>query len=117
MHTIHIRSLSVKCIIGIYEKERSVKQDLRINVSMECECPDAGRNDRIEDTVDYKGINKAIIALAEKSEYQLIETLAEKICEACLETNAVKRVTVTIDKPRALRYARSVAVEVSREKA
>jgi len=77
----------------------------------------AAASDRIEDAVDYKGLKKQIIALVEGSAFRLIETLADRIAALALAEPRVRRATVTVDKPGALRFARSVAVELTRAQA
>lgn len=111
---IHIRDLHLRCIIGINPEERREKQDVVINVVLECDLSRAHQTDRIEDTVNYKSIKKKIVKMVEASEYQLIETLAERVSEICLEDPKVQQAVVTVDKPGALRFARSVAVEITR---
>jgi dihydroneopterin aldolase/D-erythro-7,8-dihydroneopterin triphosphate epimerase len=113
---IHIRDLHLRCIIGIYDEERRDKQDLLMNIVMYTDLSEAGKTDRIEDTVDYKSIKKNIIAMVEKSECLLIEHLAQKIADICLSDPRVRRAVVTVDKPGALRFARSVAVEIVRDR-
>lgn len=114
---IFIRDLALRCIIGIYPEEREKIQDVIINVEMDVDShAAAAASDNIEDAVDYKTITKQIIAHVEDSSYNLIETLAERCAGICLAPAKVRRVTVTIDKPGALRFARSVAVQVTREK-
>ena len=111
---IHIRDLKLRCIIGVYPEERRDKQDIIVNVAMECDCRQAARTDDIADAVDYKGIKKRIVSAVEQSDYELIESLAQRIADLCLESEGVESVTATVDKPGALRFARSVAVEVTR---
>lgn len=113
---IHIRDLQTRCIIGVYPEERGQPQDVVINITLYADFRRAGRSDRIEDTVDYKAIKTAAIALVEQSSFFLIERLAEVVAERCLKAKGVQKVKVTIDKPGALRYARSVAVEIMRER-
>ncbi len=115
MDKIYIHDLILRCIIGIYPQERSEKQDVVVNVIMECDLARAGQTDRIEDTVDYKSIKKEIIRLVEGSAFNLIEKLAAEVASVCLAASGVRRVTVTVDKPGALRFTRSVAVEITRE--
>ena len=117
MDKIYVRDLQLRCIIGIYPEERKNKQDVVVNMTLEGAFSDAADTDNIENTANYKTITKKTIALVEESEFFLIETLAEKICEICLEDPRVQRTTVTLDKPGALRFARSVAVEITRSKA
>lgn len=111
---IYIRDLHLRCIVGIYPEEREHKQDVIVNVILRCDLSEACRSDRIEDTVDYKSVKKRIVAMVEASEFFLIERLADAIAEICLESPAVALAQVTVDKPGALRFARSVAVEISR---
>jgi len=114
MDRIHIRDLALRCIIGLYPEERTDKQDVIINVTMETDLYKAGQSDDLNDTVDYKAVKLEILDLVEKSEFKLIESLAERIAEICLKTNGVQSATVTIDKPGALRFCKSVAVEITR---
>ncbi len=113
---ILIRDLLLRCFIGVNELERKEKQDVLINIILWCDLTKAAESDNIEKTVDYKRINKSIIKLVENSSFFLIETLAEKIAEACLEFKEIKKTMVTVEKPGALRFARSVGVEVVRQR-
>ncbi len=114
MDRIFIRDLALRCIIGIYPEERREKQDILINVEMLCDLRKAGQSDDLADTVDYKAIKKAILKLVEGSRFQLIEALAENVASIALVDEKVQQVVVTIDKPGALRFAKSSAVEITR---
>ena len=113
---ILIKDLLLRCIIGINDSERKEKQNVLINITLWSDFNEATKNDDIHKTVDYKEINKNIIKLVENSNYFLVETLAEKIAEACLQYEKVKKVKVTVEKPGALRFTRSVGVEVVRKR-
>lgn len=112
---IYIRDLQMRCIVGIYPEERTHKQDVIVNIVLWCDLARAGASDDIDDTVNYKAVKKKIMALVEASEFFLIERMAEAVASLCLEDKAVHQVQVTVDKPGALRYARSVAVEITRQ--
>ncbi|HEO72288.1 MAG TPA: dihydroneopterin aldolase [Candidatus Hydrogenedentes bacterium] len=114
---IHIRDLRARCIVGINDAERRDKQDVVVNITLYADLLRAGHTDRIEDTVDYKAIKKRIVNVVEHSSCFLIEALAQQIADLCLEHAAVQRAEVTVDKPGALRFARSVAVSITRERA
>ncbi len=114
MDRILITDLLVRCIIGVNEDERRERQDVVINLAISADLGKAGRSDRFEDAVDYRGIKKRIVAAVESSRYYLIEALAEAVAGICLEHPAVAEVQVRIDKPSALRFARSVGVEITR---
>jgi dihydroneopterin aldolase/D-erythro-7,8-dihydroneopterin triphosphate epimerase len=114
MDRIHIRDLALSCIIGLYPEERTHKQDVIINVTMETDLRAAGKSDDLNDTVDYKAIKLEILDFVENSSFELIESLADGTAAICLKNERIESATVTIDKPGALRFARSVAVEVTR---
>ncbi|MFA5688156.1 MAG: dihydroneopterin aldolase [Kiritimatiellales bacterium] len=116
MDKIYIRDLALRCIIGVYPGERDSKQDILVSVTMETDLHAAGESDNLADTVNYKAIKLEILDFVENSSFQLIESLAENIAAICLKYAGVQTVTVTVDKPGALRFARSVAVEVTRTK-
>ncbi|MFP4380232.1 MAG: dihydroneopterin aldolase [Candidatus Sumerlaeia bacterium] len=112
---IHIRDLLVRCIIGIYDDERREKQDVNINITLFADLRKAGQTDDINDTVDYKAIKKKVIAMVEESEFFLVEKLAQRIADICLENPMVQVARVCLAKPGALRFARTVDVEIERE--
>jgi dihydroneopterin aldolase/D-erythro-7,8-dihydroneopterin triphosphate epimerase len=113
---IYVRDLVCRCIIGINPEERTNKQDVTINLVLEADLSAAGQTDDIADTVDYKQIKKNVLRMAEGSSFLLVERLAQRVADICLECPEVIRAHVTIDKPGALRFARSVAVEITRDR-
>jgi D-erythro-7,8-dihydroneopterin triphosphate epimerase len=113
---IHILDLKLRCIVGVFAEERREKQDVILNLTLYADLRKAGRSDELADTVDYKTIKKKVIALVEASSYQLVERLAERVAEVCLEDRRVKKVEVFLEKPGALRFARSVGVAIARER-
>ncbi len=116
MDRILIKDLLARCIIGVNEEERRLKQDVVINIALAADLRGPGRSDRFEETVDYRSIKKRVFAMTETSHYQLVEALAEQVAAICLEDSRVKQVQVSVEKPSALRFARSVAVEIIRER-
>lgn len=114
MDRILINDLLVRCVIGVREEERREKHDVVINIALDVDLRKPGRTDRMQDTIDYSGIKKRIVEMVQRSEFFLIEFLAERIADICLEEPGVQQVTVRVEKPGALRFARSVAVEITR---
>lgn len=114
MDRILIRDLLVRGVIGVNEDERMRPQDILINVEMLTDTRAAGASDDLADTVDYGAVSKEIVALVEGSRYLLVERLAEEIARLCLAREGVQGVRVRVEKPRALRYGRSVGVEIER---
>jgi FolB domain-containing protein len=111
---IHIRDLRFRCIIGIEPAERKDKQDVVVNLTLFADLRRACASDQIQDTVDYKIIKQQIVAMGESSSFFLIEALARRVAEICLAHPKVDRVRVLVEKPAALRFARTVGVEIER---
>ena len=120
MHTrdcVQISDLLVRTIIGINDWERRERQDVLINVWMFTDTRPAGRSDDIADALNYRSVAKRIIELAETSQFFLVERLAEEIARVCVQEFGVPRVRVQVEKPGAVRFARSVGVLIEREAA
>ena len=113
---IFIRDLLIRCIIGVDAQERQEKQDVFVHLTLDVDLRRAGRTDAIENTVDYKVLKKQILHMAENSRFRLIEALAQGIADECLKEGRVRRVQVTVEKPGALRFARTVGVEIIRSR-
>jgi FolB domain-containing protein len=113
---IHIKDLLLRTIIGINEDERRNKQDVLINITLYTD-HSAAVSDDIEDTVNYRTITKQTIKLVEDSQFFLVEKMALKIMDICLTDPRVERAVVTVEKPGAVRFARSVGVTVDRTRA
>jgi FolB domain-containing protein len=113
---IVIRDLAVRCILGVGDEERRDRQDVLVSLAVHADLRRAAQTDAFTAAVDYRAIKKRVLALVEASAFHLLEALAEAIAHACLSFPGVDAVQVTVDKPGALRFARSVAVEITRTK-
>jgi FolB domain-containing protein len=112
MSIIRITDLCLRTIIGLYDWERTTKQDVVINAEIYFDASKAAKSDRVEDTIDYKTINKAIIKHVEESKYFLIEKMANAILAIIMEDPKTQGAKVRVDKPGALRFAKSVSIEL-----
>ena len=111
---IQIKDLLLRTIIGINESERRARQDVLINIVLSADTRPAGASDDIEDAVNYRTITKRVIELVEESRFYLVEKLAAQIAAICLDDPRVEAVDVRVEKPGALRFARSVGAEIHR---
>jgi len=111
---IVIRDLLARGILGINEWEREQAQDILINLTLFSDLRRAGFSDDIADTANYRTVTKSILALVETSTRYTVEALAADIADLCLREPGVVRVRVRVEKPGALRFARSVGVEIER---
>ena len=111
---ILIQDLLIRGIIGIHDWEREKKQDILINIVMEADCRPAGTSDDFRDAVDYRAVTKKVLALVETSSFFLVERLAEEIAKICLEDQRVEVARIRVEKPGAVRFSRSVGIEIER---
>lgn len=114
---ILIKDLLLRGIIGINDWEREKRQDILVNITLSGDLSEAGKSDRIEDTINYRTITKKVIKLVEEGKPYTVEFLAAEIAALCLEAEGVERARVRVEKPGALRFAQSVGVEIERTKA
>lgn len=113
---IHIRDLVLTCIVGTLPMERVRRRKVVVNLVLSCDLARAGRSDDLRHTVDYAAVCRGVAGVARRSRYQLLERLAQEIADTCLALPGVAGVTVTLDKPGAVRGARSVGVEIGRQR-
>jgi FolB domain-containing protein len=114
---IVIRDLLVRGIVGINPEERRERQDILVNVTMWADTRPAAASDDIADAVNYRSVAKAMIAHIEAAQPQLVERLAANLAAICFAQDArVQVVEVSVEKPGALRFARSVGVAITRER-
>lgn len=114
MDIIFLHNLKVDTVIGIFDWERRIRQDVVIDLDMAADIRKAAGSDHIDDTLDYKSVAKRLIAFVEAAEFQLVETLAERIAEIILGEFPVPWVRVRINKQGAVRGARDVGVIIER---
>jgi FolB domain-containing protein len=111
---ILIKDLLLRAIVGINEEERRNRQDVLINITLYADTRLAGVSDDIDDAVNYRTITKRVIELVESSQFFLVEKMAAEIAAICLSDERVTRTCVRVEKPGALRFARSVGIEIER---
>lgn len=113
---IEIRDLLLRGILGINPEERDKPQDILVNLTLFADLRPAGSSDSIDDTVNYRTITKRIIEHVERAGRFTVEALAADIAGLCVADPRVERVRVRVEKPGALRFARSVGVEIERRR-
>ncbi len=116
MDIVYLHDLKVDCVIGIFEWERRIKQTIHIDLDMAADIRPAAASDAIADTLDYKAVAKRLVDFAGHSQFQLVETLAEKIAGIVLTEFKVPWVRVRINKQGAVRNADAVGVLIERGK-
>jgi dihydroneopterin aldolase len=114
MDRVFIEDLTVQTVIGIFDWEREIKQAVSLDLEMEFNITRAAESDSIEDTLDYKAVSKRLIRFIENSEFQLVESLAERCATIILTEFPVKWLRLKLGKPGAVRGSSSVGVIIER---
>ena len=116
MAIIYIRDLLLRTEVGFNEHELGKKQDLLLNISIHYELEGEEESDDPVEALDYRTICKTIVDMVENYRYNLLESVANKVVQYLLGINRIQKVEVTVDKPHALRFSRSVALSISKER-
>ena len=119
MDRILVHSIPLDARVGVSDGERAVAQKVAIDVELSLDLVAAGREDALEQTVDYEQVCDVVATTVRSRSYRLIEALAEACAGAVLEAwPLVTEVRIQIRKPGALR-ARGIpyaAVEIVRRR-
>jgi dihydroneopterin aldolase len=114
--TIFLSGLTTECIIGIWDWERKVKQKVVIDLEMAADIRRAAASDVIDDTLDYKKVSKRLLQFVGESQFQLVETLTDRIAQLVLTEFDVPAVKVRLNKQGALRGSRDVGILIERRR-
>ena len=114
--TIFLSGLTAECIIGIWDWERKVRQKVVIDLEMAADIRKAAASDRIEDTLDYKKVSKRLLQFVRDSQFQLVETLTDRIAQVVITEFGVPAVKVRLNKQGALRGSRDVGILIERRR-
>ena len=114
MDIVYIRDLRIETIIGIFDWEREIRQIVSLDLEMASDNRRAAATDSIEDALDYKAVAKTLINFVGHSEFQLVETLAERCAQIVLEQFGVSWLRLRLSKPGAVTGSQDVGVIIER---
>jgi dihydroneopterin aldolase len=114
MDKIFIHALKTETIVGIFDWERQVKQTVVMDIEISADIAKAAASDCIDDTLNYKGVAKRVLAFVDGTSFHLVETLAQHVAMLVLEEFGVGWVRISLSKPGAIRSSRDVGVVLER---
>lgn len=114
MDVVYIHDLRIETVIGIFDWERRIKQTVSLDLEMATDVREAAATDSIDQALDYKAVSKRLIEFVGNAEYQLVETLAERIAEILRDEFKVPWLRLRVNKKGAVRHARDVGVVIER---
>lgn len=114
MDQVIIKDLLARGVIGITDRERERPQNILINAVLFTDISKAAASDDIIDCVDYAKLSRKLLAHAETAQRQTVEALVSDLAGVCLEEPGVLGVRIRVEKPGAVRFSKSVGVEIER---
>jgi dihydroneopterin aldolase len=112
--TVLVKGLRLDASIGVFDWEKQIKQTLVFDAQLFCDFTQSARSDAIEDAVDYAAVCVAIERILSQRHYQLLEFLAEHLCQQLLANFALSAVSLAIYKPGAVTNTEYVGVRIFR---
>jgi dihydroneopterin aldolase len=120
---VFLRDLVLPARIGVHAHEERGSQRIRVNVDLGVRDEGAGRlsrgpvgRDELSRVVDYEAIANHVRAIVAAGHVRLVETLAERIAEACLEDARVELARIRVEKLEVFADAASAGVEIERRR-
>lgn len=117
MDKIYLRGLQCECVIGVWEWERHIKQQLVLDLELETDISAAAKSDDLKDALNYQRVAERVKELTSQSQYALLESLVDALATMILAEFNVLSVTIRIDKGSAVTNVKNVGIEIKRLKA
>jgi len=110
--TVFIKDFIIDEIIGFYKHEKIKKQKIKFNIVLDINQNSIPNEGNIKSIVDYEKITNKLKNLTKSKKYNFLESLAEDSFKEIFEDKRINSVTIKIEKPEAIKNAKSVGVEV-----
>ena len=112
---VFIKNLVLPCKVGVSEEERLKKQNIIIDIEIHCNLSPAGTTNDINKTLNYYEIKEKVTSIITRSEFKLLETLAETIATLILKDPAASAVTIAVKKEK-YTVNPAMGIEISRDR-
>jgi dihydroneopterin aldolase len=116
MDTIFLSEVKVQTKLGVPEWERMVEQTIILDIEIGYDLSKACKSDDVTDTIDYGAVVERVRATLKENSFQLVEALAEHICQLILKEFGALSVKVKVAKPAILPGLKALGVVIAREK-
>ena len=110
--TVFIKDFIIEEIIGIHQHEKIKKQKIKFNIVLDINQSSIPDEKNIKSIVDYEKITNKLENLTKSEKYNFLESLAEDSFKDIFEDKRINSATIKIEKPEAIKNAKSVGVEV-----
>ena len=110
--TVFIKDFIIEEIIGIHKHEKIKKQKIKFNIILDVNQNTIPDEKDVKSIVDYEKITNKLERLTKQKKYNFLESLAEDSFKEIFEDKRINSVKIKIEKPEAIKNAKSVGVEV-----
>ena len=114
MDTVFISELRAETVIGVYDWERTIRQTVVLDLEMAADVRAGAATDAVADALDYAEVSTRLLSYIGESEFQLIETLAERVAAIVIDEFGVSWLRLRLSKPGAVAAATTVGVVIER---
>jgi dihydroneopterin aldolase len=114
MDIVYIKQLKIDTVIGIFDWEREIKQQVCLDIDMAVDITKAAAGEDIDSTVSYKTVSDRLIEFISQSEFLLVETMAEEIASLLKKEFQLPWMRIRVGKPTAIADASEVGVLIER---
>lgn len=114
MDIIYIHDLRIETLIGVFDWERKMKQTIIFDIDMATDIRAAATSDNLEHTLNYAAVAERLFDYVGNSEFELVETLAEKVAELILNEFPVPWLRLKLNKKGAVPGVRDIGIIIER---
>ncbi len=93
-----------------------VPQTVVLDIEIGHDLSKAGKSDAIADTINYGAIVTRIRETLAGHSFQLVEALAEHVCDLIFKEFGVKEINIKVSKPGILAGVKAIGVKIERSK-
>lgn len=114
MDIVYLHGIACECTIGVWEWEKAIRQKLIMDIDVGCDISKAAENDDLNDALDYQALAEVVQLFASEHQFDLLETLAERLASLILSDFKAPWVKIKIDKGPAVKGVKHVGVMIER---
>lgn len=112
--SVFFEGLKVETVIGVYDWERGIRQNLWLDLSLAFDCAPAAADDDITKALDYDALSRHIRAWAAQQSFELIETFGERLCQQIHHFAGITDIELRINKAGAVADCQAVGIRIRR---
>ena len=111
---VYLYGLKCETTVGVWEWEKNIKQIITLDIDLACDIKPAAEQDDLTKALDYQAIAERVKTITESNQFELIESLAEKVANTILSEFSTNWIKIKLDKGQAVPGVKNVGVVIER---